>query len=54
MNDDFERQRQDMEEREQRALEALRHAQQAGLSRDDLMVLAYEAGVASTFYKEIR
>lgn len=54
MSDDHEQQRRDLEEREQRALEALRHAQLAGVSREDLIVLAYEAGVGSTFYKEIK
>lgn len=53
MNDDHEQQRQDLEEREQRAIEALRAAQRAGTPREDLMVLAYEAGVATTFYREL-
>ncbi len=50
---DYEQHQRDLEEREQRALEALRAAQRAGTPREDLIVLAYEAGVANTFYPEL-
>lgn len=40
--------------RQQAAMEALRKARAAGTPDDALMVLAYEAGVATDFYKEIR
>lgn len=47
-------QRQDEEEQQQTALEALRAARALGLPDDKCMALAYCAGVASAFYKEIR
>lgn len=43
-----------MQERERAAVEALLTARAHGTPDDALMTLAYEAGVANTFYKEIR
>lgn len=43
-----------MEARAQAALEALREARKHGTPDEALMILAYEAGVAKDFYKEIR
>ena len=47
-------QRQDEEQQQQAALEALRAARALGLSDDKCMALAYCAGVANFFYQEIR
>ena len=47
-------QQQDEQERQEAAMEALREARLLGLTEDKLMVLAYEAGIATEFYKELR
>lgn len=36
------------------AMKALRHAKELGLSDDECMALAYMAGIANQFYREIR
>lgn len=47
-------QRQDEQEEQHAALEALRAARALGLPDDKCMALAYSAGIANDFYKEIR
>lgn len=49
-----EAQHQDEQARQQAALEALRAARKGALTEEQLMILAYECGVANDFYKEIR
>lgn len=47
-------QQQDEQQRQEAAMDALRKARDAGTPDDALMILAFEAGVATDFYKEIR
>lgn len=54
MSDWQEQQHADETARQQAAMDALRKARAAGTPDDALMILAYEAGVATDFYKEIR
>lgn len=49
MHDWQAQQQQDEAQRQQRALEALQAAERAGTPREDLIVLAYEAGVGSIY-----
>ena len=36
------------------ALDAILHAQKLGLTESECMAIAYSAGIADSFYKEIR
>lgn len=53
-DDDQAAYRADLEQMRQEAIEALVHARQLGLSESECMAIAYPAGVATDFYKEIR
>ncbi len=44
----------DVQAEQEAALAALRHAHALGLGESECMALAYPAGIANDFYKEIR
>lgn len=49
-----EQQQRDLEILQEDAMKALKHARELGLSDDECMAIAYSAGIANDFYKEIR
>lgn len=55
MNEDYtEDQQMDRREEYETAMEALRKARALGLGESECMALAYCAGIATDFYKELR
>lgn len=54
MSDWQQQQQRDLELLQEDAMNALRHARQLGLSDEECMAIAYSAGIANDFYKEIR
>lgn len=50
---DYEAQQHDMEQLQKAALEALQASLVRPLTKDEAMAVAYSAGVANDFYKEI-
>jgi hypothetical protein len=49
-----QQQQRDLEILQDDAMKALKHARDLGLSDEECMAIAYSAGIANDFYKEMR